>query len=75
MQPCLAPTHEFSLKTSLLEVGCKHSRIFEQEMDFLILAKKVNEPLLKVRARKSETTLPPANGLGITSNASSYIRL
>src|SRR5712691_9872645 len=35
MQPCLAPTHEFSLKTSLLEVGCKHSKIFEQEMDFL----------------------------------------
>jgi hypothetical protein len=35
MQPCLTPTHEFSLKTSLLEVGCKHPKIFEQEMDFL----------------------------------------
>jgi len=35
MQPYLAPTHEFSLKTSLLEVGCKHPKIFEQEMDFL----------------------------------------
>src|SRR5712691_2890571 len=35
MQPCLAPTHEFSLKTSLLKVRCKHSKIFEQEMGFL----------------------------------------
>jgi len=75
MQPCLAPTHEFSLKTSLLEVGCKHSKIFEQEMDFLILAKKVNEPLLKVGARESEAALPSSNSLGITSNASCYILL
>src|SRR6266700_2172842 len=35
MQPRLAPTHEFSLKTSLLKVRCKHSKIFEQEIDFL----------------------------------------
>jgi hypothetical protein len=34
MQPCLTPTHEFSLKTSPLEVGGKRSKIFEQEMDF-----------------------------------------
>src|SRR6266699_5081447 len=40
-----------------------------------ILAKKVNEPLLKVGARKSEAALPSANGLGITSNASCYILL
>jgi hypothetical protein len=42
---------------------------------FGILAKKVNEPLLKVGARKSETALPSTNGLGITSNAICYILL
>src|SRR6266571_5620899 len=35
MQPCLAPTHEFGLKTSLLKVGSKRLKICEQEMDLL----------------------------------------
>src|SRR5437763_1632883 len=54
----------------------KGSPLFSNESQrFGILAKKVNEPLLKVGARKSETALPSTHGLGITSNTSCYILL
>src|SRR6266702_3671080 len=35
MQPCLAPSHDFGLKTSVFKVGSKRLKICEQEMDLL----------------------------------------
>src|SRR5258708_56962 len=50
-------------------VSCEPLRVFSfnESQYSSILAKKVNEPLLKVGARKSEAAFPATNGLGITS--------